>query len=84
MMGSRQVIPTCVELGIGMVAYSPLGRGFLTGAIKKMEDLPANDFRSRAPRFADGALDANLQLLARRTARCCTPRPGACAVHVVR
>jgi len=43
---------TCRELGITILAYSPLGRGFLTGAIKKLEDLAANDTRRNNPRFA--------------------------------
>jgi len=41
----------CRELGIGIVAYSPLGRGFLTGAITKPEDLPEDDWRLKSPRF---------------------------------
>jgi aryl-alcohol dehydrogenase-like predicted oxidoreductase len=45
------VLETVRELGIGFVAYSPLGRGFLTGQYKSFEDLPANDFRRRNPRF---------------------------------
>jgi aryl-alcohol dehydrogenase-like predicted oxidoreductase len=45
------VLETCRELGIGIVPYSPLGRGFLSGELKKFEDLPANDFRRTNPRF---------------------------------
>lgn len=46
-----EVLPVLQELGIGLVPYSPLGRGFLTGQIKKPEDLPADDYRHRFPRF---------------------------------
>src|SRR5574341_2285861 len=46
-----EIIPTLRELGIGFVSYSPLGRGFLTGQIKKFDDLEANDFRRMPPRF---------------------------------
>ena len=45
-------MPVCEELGIGVVAYSPLGRGFLTGAIRRIEDLDAGDFRRDNPRFS--------------------------------
>jgi aryl-alcohol dehydrogenase-like predicted oxidoreductase len=51
----HEIIPTCRELGIGIVAYSPLGRGFLTGAITKPEDLPEDDWRLKNPRFAGEA-----------------------------
>jgi len=46
----KDVLPVCRELGIGLVAYSPLGRGFLTGALRKPEDIPVNDFRRNLPR----------------------------------
>jgi len=46
-----EILPTARELGIGLVAYSPLGRGFLTGALPKAEDLPDGDFRKTNPRF---------------------------------
>ncbi len=53
----RNVVPTAVELGVGFVPYSPLGRGFLTGTVRSAADLgSANDFRKTMPRFADGAL----------------------------
>jgi len=58
-----EIIPTCRELGIGIVAYSPLGRGMLTGSIKKLSDLPENDWRRQNPRFTQDALDANLKLV---------------------
>ena len=51
------------ELGIGFVAYSPLGRGFLSGAIKSFEDLDADDYRRKSPRFQGAAFDANLRLV---------------------
>lgn len=53
---------TCRELGIAFVPYSPLGRGFLTGAITSTEALASNDFRRANPRFAGKALDANLPI----------------------
>ncbi|MFN2528234.1 MAG: aldo/keto reductase, partial [Candidatus Baltobacteraceae bacterium] len=53
------------ELGIGFVAYSPLGRGFLSGAFKKPEDVPVDDYRYSHPRFQGENFDKNLQLLAR-------------------
>jgi aryl-alcohol dehydrogenase-like predicted oxidoreductase len=56
------VLATCRELGIGFVPYSPLGRGFLTGAIKKVSDLDANDWRRTNPRFAEEALQSNIKL----------------------
>src|ERR1700733_2364292 len=57
------IMPVCEELGIGVVAYSPLGRGFLTGSIKRIEDLHACDFRRDNPRFSDENLASNLQLV---------------------
>jgi aryl-alcohol dehydrogenase-like predicted oxidoreductase len=61
-----EIVPTARELGIGIVAYSPLGRGFLTGSITSTADLAADDFRKVAqPRFADGNLDRNLAMVAR-------------------
>ncbi|CAN5733153.1 aldo/keto reductase [soil metagenome] len=58
-----EILDTCRELGVGIVAYSPLGRGMLTGTIASTADLAANDFRRRQPRFADDALDANRSLV---------------------
>jgi aryl-alcohol dehydrogenase-like predicted oxidoreductase len=61
-----EVLPTLRELGIGLVAYSPLGRGVLTGTIRSRDDLEAGDFRlASQPRFADGNLEANLALVDR-------------------
>jgi len=56
------VAPTCRELGIGIVPYSPLGRGFLTGTITSVDDLDATDFRRSNPRFAGDNLEHNLEL----------------------
>lgn len=56
-----EIVPTCRELGIGIVAFSPLGRGMLTGRLTSFDDLSENDMRRTHPRFRDGALDANLQ-----------------------
>jgi aryl-alcohol dehydrogenase-like predicted oxidoreductase len=59
------VLPTCRELGIGFVAYSPLGRGFLSGRFSSPEDLDENDFRRHGPRFTGENLEANLRLAAK-------------------
>ena len=59
----RTVLPACRELGIGLVPYSPLGRGFLTGQRTRAADFPEGDYRRLHPRFQDGNFDANLQLL---------------------
>ena len=58
-----EILSTCRELGIGFVAYSPLGRGFLTGRFQTVGDLPAGDFRRTHPRFAQENFDRNLALL---------------------
>ena len=60
-----EIIPTIAELGIGLVAYSPLGRGFLSGTITKMDDLAADDYRRNSPRFQGENFDKNLQLVER-------------------
>jgi len=57
-----EVLPTLRELGIGLVAYSPLGRGFLTGQIRSLDDLSENDWRRGNPRFQENALKENLAL----------------------
>jgi aryl-alcohol dehydrogenase-like predicted oxidoreductase len=57
-----EVLPTCRELGIGFVPYSPLGRGFLSGRFTKPEDLDEGDFRRNGPRFTGENLEQNLQL----------------------
>jgi aryl-alcohol dehydrogenase-like predicted oxidoreductase len=59
------VLATCAELGIGFVAYSPLGRGFLSGQIRSVEDLAPDDFRRHNPRFQGEAFDQNLRLVDR-------------------
>jgi aryl-alcohol dehydrogenase-like predicted oxidoreductase len=58
-----ELIPVLRELGIGFVPYSPLGRGFLTGALKSIDHLDATDFRRNNPRFADGNLEENLRIV---------------------
>ena len=58
-----EILPTCRELGIGFVAYSPLGRGFLTGQFKKFEDLEADDYRRFSPRFQGENFQKNLDLV---------------------
>ena len=61
-----EILPTCRELGIGFVPYSPLGRGFLTGKIRSIDDLLEGDYRaSRYPRFAAENLQQNLELVQR-------------------
>lgn len=58
-----EILPACKELGIAFVAYSPLGRGFLTGQIKKFEDLEEDDFRRSSPRFMGENFNKNLDLV---------------------
>jgi aryl-alcohol dehydrogenase-like predicted oxidoreductase len=58
----NEVLPTCRELGIGFVAYSPLGRGFLSGRFTSPDELEEGDFRRTGPRFTGENLEANLQL----------------------
>ncbi|MFH9861336.1 aldo/keto reductase [Streptomyces sp. NPDC017202] len=57
------VLDTARELGIGFVPFSPLGRGFLSGAITRKEDLPEGDARRNLPRFSDEAIEANLRIV---------------------
>ena len=59
------ILATCRELGIGFVAYSPLGRGFLTGQIRRFEDLAADDYRRQSPRFQGENFQRNLDLVRR-------------------
>jgi aryl-alcohol dehydrogenase-like predicted oxidoreductase len=72
-----EVLPTTRELGIAFVAYSPLGRGFLTGQYKRFEDLAADDYRRFSPRFQGENFQKNLDLVARveaiATEKKCTP-----------
>src|SRR5436190_16944399 len=58
-----EVLPAARELGLGFVAYSPLGRGFLTGQFKTIDDLPADDYRRNAPRFQGENFQKNLELV---------------------
>jgi aryl-alcohol dehydrogenase-like predicted oxidoreductase len=71
------VLATCRELGIGLVAYSPLGRGFLTGQFKRFEDFAPDDYRRISPRFQGENFQRNLDLVQRVTqlaaAKRCTP-----------
>ncbi len=57
------VLSTCRELGIGFVAYSPLGRGFLTGQFRSFDDIPADDYRRNSPRFQGDNFQKNLDLI---------------------
>jgi len=72
-----EILSTCRELGIGFVPYSPLGRGFLTGTIRKIDDLAANDWRRNGPRFQGEHFDRNLTIVHRLEAvaqrKRCTP-----------
>ena len=58
-----EILDTCRELGIGVVPFSPLGRGFLTGAVTSMKDLPEGDMRRGLPRFADGNFERNMAIV---------------------
>jgi aryl-alcohol dehydrogenase-like predicted oxidoreductase len=72
-----EILPTVRELGLAFVAYSPLGRGFLTGAFQKLDDLAADDFRRNSPRFQGENFQKNLDLVQKvrglATAKGCTP-----------
>ncbi len=72
-----EILATCRELGIGFVAYSPLGRGFLAGQIKRFEDFSEDDYRRTAPRFQGENFQKNLDLVQRikeiAAAKGCTP-----------
>ena len=60
-----EILPTCRDLGVAFVAYSPLGRGFLTGQFQRFEDLPADDYRRNTPRFQGQNFQKNLDLVHR-------------------
>jgi aryl-alcohol dehydrogenase-like predicted oxidoreductase len=82
----REILPTLRELGIGFVPYSPLGRGFLTGALRSVDDLDEADFRRNQPRFQGDNLAANAAIVQvidqLATAKGCTPGQVALAfVH---
>ena len=59
------ILPTTRELGIGFVAYSPIGRGFLSGKIKSTDTLESNDYRRQNPRFKNGNLERNVAIVER-------------------
>jgi aryl-alcohol dehydrogenase-like predicted oxidoreductase len=59
----EEILPLCRELGIGFVAYAPLGRGFLTGQIKSFDDFAPDDYRRLSPRFQGGNFNRNLELV---------------------
>jgi aryl-alcohol dehydrogenase-like predicted oxidoreductase len=67
----RDILPACRELGIGYVAYAPLGRGLLTGRIRSVDDLPPNDRRRRHPRFEPENLARNVRLVEELEAMAC-------------
>jgi aryl-alcohol dehydrogenase-like predicted oxidoreductase len=73
----KGVLQTCRELGIALVPYCPLGRGFLTGQIKRFEDLPEDDYRRQSPRFQGENFQRNLDVVERigevAREKCCTP-----------
>ncbi|HKW37973.1 MAG TPA: aldo/keto reductase [Burkholderiales bacterium] len=58
-----EILPACRRLGIGFVAYSPLGRGLLTGTVRKIDDIAAHDIRRKQPRFRAGNFEKNLELV---------------------
>jgi aryl-alcohol dehydrogenase-like predicted oxidoreductase len=60
-----EILPTCRELGVGFVAFSPLGRGLLSGRVRSIDDLEAGDLRRRYPRFTGAALESNLSAAAK-------------------
>ena len=72
-----EILPTCRELGVGFVAYSPLGRGFLTGQFQRFEDFAADDYRRNSPRFQGDNFQKNLDLVKRveeiAKEKACTP-----------
>ena len=82
-----EILPTARELGIGFVAYSPLGRGFLTGQFKKLDDLPADDLRRNHPRFQGDNFQKNLDLVRKMeqlaATKGCTPSQLALAWAIV-
>ena len=73
----QAVLPACRELGVGFLAYSPLGRGLLSGRFRSRADFGPDDYRQYSPRFAEGAFEANLALALRvaeiAKEKSCTP-----------
>ena len=63
-----EVLPACQDLGVGFMAYSPLGRGMLTGKVRRFDDLPPGDFRRVSPRFQGENFQRNLDLVDHVTA----------------
>jgi aryl-alcohol dehydrogenase-like predicted oxidoreductase len=81
-----EILSVCRELGIGLVPYSPLGRGFLSGELKSFDDLPADDARRRQPRFQDENFHKNLDLVTKlgelaKEKGCTTPQLALAWVH---
>jgi aryl-alcohol dehydrogenase-like predicted oxidoreductase len=76
----EEILPTLRELGIGLVAYSPLGRGFLTGDVRRAEDYPAGDYRRNDPRFQGANFDANMK--AAEAVRAMAGRKGVTAAQL--
>jgi aryl-alcohol dehydrogenase-like predicted oxidoreductase len=76
------VLPAIRELGIGLVAFSPLGRGFLTGQVQRAEEYPAGDFRRNDPRYQGENFDANMRAaeVVREVARSLGAKPGQVAI----
>ena len=77
-----EIIPALRELGIGLVPFSPLGRGFLTGAVKRAEEYPAGDFRHDDPRYQGANFDANVKAadIVRQVAATHGAKPGQAAL----
>jgi len=75
-----RIIPLLRELGIGLVPFAPLGRGFLTGSVKRAEEYPPDDFRRHDPRYQGGNFDANMQAAA--AVRELAARKGATAAQI--
>jgi aryl-alcohol dehydrogenase-like predicted oxidoreductase len=77
-----RIIPTLRELGIGLVPFSPLGRGFLTGEVKRAEEYPEGDYRRSDPRYQGENFDANMQAASavREVARSHSATPGQVAL----
>lgn len=77
-----EIIPTLRELGIGFVPYSPLGRGFLTGQIKRFDDIPTDDYRRTDPRFQGENFNKNMEIVERvqRIAQQKQAKPGQIAL----
>lgn len=59
----EEILPVCRELGIGLMPYSPLGRGFLSGEVKRAEELPADDYRRSDPRYQGENFDINMEIV---------------------